>query len=538
MEKQHIVFIVKREYDNLGIGYMSALLKESGYKTDIIDVCEKKKKIYKKLILLNPLIVGFSVIYQYHINLYADLIGYLKSHGLRSHLTAGGHYASLRYKELLELIPELDSVVRFEGEYTIRDLADSLSKGSDWKKVESLVYKNDGKIISTPLRSLEKNLDRFPFPKRSKLKEYAFDKKFATIIAGRGCVYNCSFCNLKEFYRPFPESVKRVRKPEMVAEEMEYLYRKKKCSVFLFQDDDFPVTTLKKPDWIQRFCSELNSRGLSEKIMWKINCRPDEIEEKLFALMKKNGLFLVFTGIEDGTDDGLKRLNKHMSVAECLRGINILKKLDLGFDFGFMLFQPSTTFKTLNENLDFLKTICGDGYSPVTYLKMMPYYETRIEKELLEEGRIKGAPGFRDYDFTDDSMNHYFEFITDCFMEWMRYSDGLANISKWARNYLSVCSRFMEVTPALRAAEGDLVNIISESNLFFIGKMKNLARIFETRKSGSDNMKTLKTFRKEIKLQHERYKKHINSTISSLMILADVQSRRQPSMKRLIKKDV
>ncbi len=90
-------------------------------------------------------------------------------------------------------------------------------------------------------------------------------------------------------------------------------------------------------------------------------------------MMKEHGLYQVFLGIDDGTDSGLIRLNKHMTVAESLRGINILKKLAIGFDYGFMLFQPASTFKSVNQNLDFLRQLCSDGSTPVTFLKLMPF---------------------------------------------------------------------------------------------------------------------------------------------------------------------
>lgn len=52
----------------------------------------------------------------------------------------------------------------------------------------------------------------------------------------------------------------------------------------------------------------------------------------------------------------------------------------------------------LCDNLDFLREICGEGYSAVTFLKMLPYFETPIEKQLRGERRLKGKPGFLDYD--------------------------------------------------------------------------------------------------------------------------------------------
>jgi anaerobic magnesium-protoporphyrin IX monomethyl ester cyclase len=107
----------------------------------------------------------------------------------------------LKYKELFEFIPSLNSIVRFEGEFTLLELANCLHSGAEWRQIEGIVYKTKGKIISNPLRPLEKDLDKFPFPIRSPLVNYAFEIKFTTLLAGRGCIYDCSFCNLKEYYR-------------------------------------------------------------------------------------------------------------------------------------------------------------------------------------------------------------------------------------------------------------------------------------------------------------------------------------------------
>ena len=84
-----------------------------------------------------------------------------------------------------------------------------------------------------------------------------------------------------------------------------------------------------------------------------------------------------------------------MTVAKSLAGINTLKKLEIGFDFGFMLFQPDTTFRSLNDNLEFLREICGDGYSAMPFLKLMPYYETDVERELLCSGKDKRETGLQ-----------------------------------------------------------------------------------------------------------------------------------------------
>jgi len=97
-----------------------------------------------------------------------------------------------------------------------------------------------------------------------------------------------------------------------------------------------------------------------------------------------------------------------------------------------MLFQPDSTFDSLRKNLNFLRLICEDGYMPVLFVKMRPYSETKIEKELRKASRIKGLPGFLDYDFIDKSLNDFHNFIFSSFDTWLNSREGLLYNSEWA----------------------------------------------------------------------------------------------------------
>ena len=508
-----IAFIAFEEFDNLSIGYMSSVLSKNGYKSEIIDFRKTKEEIYERIKTINPQIVGFSVIFQHNIDDFADLTGYLRRMNIKCHFTAGGHYASIKYDDLFNTIPDLDSIVRFDGEYTFLELVQCIHSGTNWRNIAGIAYKSNCSTILNPLRPVETDLDKFPIPARSSLKGYALGKKFATILAGRGCVNKCSYCSIREYSRQSSGPYKRIRHPENVVWEMELLHREMECSVFLFQDDDFPVKTADGSEWITRFCKELRYNKLTDNIMWKINCRPDEIDYESFSVMKKHGLFLVFLGIEDGTDTGLKRLNKQMTTAKCLDGINILKKLGIGFDYGFMLFQPTSTFRSISENLLFLREICADGYTPVSFLKMMPYSGTMVEMELRKEGRLKGRPGFQDYNFPDGSMDNYYEFITECFMEWLRAANGVLNIIKWARNYISVFFKYFGISPEIRVISDNLKNITSDSNIFILDMLHELAIVFESGKYNKGNEDCLSKYRELIIMKQEIYKKQINDII-------------------------
>ena len=518
MNKNSVVFIAFEQRENLGIGYMHAILSGAGYEVGIIDVTKDKAEILKELQELNPVLVGFSVIFENHIYDFQELIEYLRSKGIQSHFTAGGHFASLRPADLFEIAPSLDSMVRFEGEHTILDLANHLQQDKDWKKVLGISYRNKGALVNNQLRPLEPDLDAFPLPFRPEMKEYALDNKYATLLAGRGCIYNCAFCDIREFYGQAPGPVKRIRKPEKLVEEMEYLHKEQDCSVFLFQDDDFPLLTNRSSDWVKEFCMALRDKNLVGKILWKINCRPDEVDLELFELMKAHGLFKVYLGIEDGTDAGLKQMNKRLQVSDHMEGIQILKELGISIDYGFMLFQPSSTYKLVNENLAFLEQICQDGYMPVFFLKMMPYLATRIEKELREEGRLKGRPGFLDYDFYEQSMDDFYFFVSESFGTWFHDPGGLNNYSKWVVNYITVFNFFIGSTSEIERLTESILEQVADSNHFLIKTMKELSALFESGKYSMENDRILDEYRSSIEQKHSSALKNVSDLIVKIEV--------------------
>ena len=60
----------------------------------------------------------------------------------------GGHYASFEPTEILERIPGLDSVVRFDGEMTLVNILNCLSTGSDWRGLPGIAFRKGADEIS------------------------------------------------------------------------------------------------------------------------------------------------------------------------------------------------------------------------------------------------------------------------------------------------------------------------------------------------------------------------------------------------------
>ena len=66
-----VIFIVFGDYSNLGVGYLSAVLNQAGVETRMIDFRLRNEEILEDLKKSDPLVVGFSVIYEGYIDEFA-----------------------------------------------------------------------------------------------------------------------------------------------------------------------------------------------------------------------------------------------------------------------------------------------------------------------------------------------------------------------------------------------------------------------------------------------------------------------------------
>ncbi len=107
---------------NLGLGYLAATLRQHGYRVEVFDFETSPQVLLEAARANPPILIGFSLIFQFYIHRYRELIDFLRKNGVRCHFTMGGHFPSLSYQHTLELVPNLDSVVRFEGELTLLEL--------------------------------------------------------------------------------------------------------------------------------------------------------------------------------------------------------------------------------------------------------------------------------------------------------------------------------------------------------------------------------------------------------------------------------
>ena len=295
----------------------------------------------------------------------------------------------------------------------------------------------------------------------------------AAMLGSRGCLYNCSFCSIRQFYGNSQGSLRRVRSPAAVVNEMRMLYTQKDVRFFSFQDDDFAARSPAQRKWVKAFLYELEKTGLAGKIGWKISCRVDDVEQETLEMMVEHGLIAVYLGVESGNAVGLRTLNKHVSVAQNLAAINLLKEYNLAMAIGFMLFDPSSTIDTIRENINFLRTIGEDGYFPINFCKMLPYAGTPIEAWLRQENRLKGTLMQPNYGFGDPLLDWYEFLVQNVFSRRNFSSDGIVELLQQADFDWRVARHLSLAGPS--EGFGKAINtIIRDTNLLAVGTLESL----------------------------------------------------------------
>ncbi len=473
------VLIGFQDQTNLGLGYLASTLQERGVVVRIIDFRQGIESILDVIHATDPLLVGFSLIFQYYLPEFRRLVFYLRKNGVDCHFCAGGHYPSLCYESVLQAIPGLDSIAQCEGEVTLAELMQCLAEGRDWHQVAGLAYRDGERFVAPLPRALIDDLDELPYPARPFESPVTLGKKSSPILASRGCTRNCSFCSIRQFYGTTRGKKVRVRKPSKVVEEMRVLHEEQGISIFPFQDDDFPVWGTFGRRWLDQFTDALQTVGLVGRVIWKISCRADEVEPELFERLRNAGLYMVYLGLESGNAAGLTTFTKGLTVQDNLRAAAILHGLRLSLGYGFMMFDPSSTFETVRSNVSFLREITGDGMVPAHFCRMVPYAGTPIEMSLAREGRLRGDSTNPDYDFLDPRMEDLFNAVSIATTDWINGASSLKNQLNWAWQEHWVLRRLFPPLQGLATYERFLRSITHSSNQYLLDLVEEASYRYE-----------------------------------------------------------
>jgi anaerobic magnesium-protoporphyrin IX monomethyl ester cyclase len=386
-----VLLVGAEELENLGTRYLAAVLRQRGYSVELaaFTTADDLDAVVRQAEQSKPRLIGLSIIFQYRAPEFMALAAELRRALPTAHITVGGHFPTFSAQELLRDFPALESVVRGEGEFTLLELVRELDTPQAWKHILGLAFRRDGQAVDNPPRPLVANLDSLPFPSRDTPPQFYLGAGYSPIVGSRGCYRDCAFCSIRSFYRISRGKIQRFRSVPNLVDEMETLYRHSGVSFFVFNDDEWFPPGRARYARVDELEAELRRRRL--QVIMSIKCRADDVEEELFRRLLDMGVVRAYVGVESGSDHSLQTLNKHTTVAQNRRALDVLHRVGMLADFGLIFFDPDSTVEDVRANLDFLREMGGQGQAPLSFGRMEVYAGTPILDRLRGEGRLTGS---------------------------------------------------------------------------------------------------------------------------------------------------
>lgn len=337
-----------------GLCSISAYAKKEGYSVELIDLrCLKGWKHFENVLVnKEPDIIGITMM-SVDYNPAMKSIKIIKKVSPQTIVVVGGPHPTLMLEEI-EIEKEIDYIITGEGEISFTELLKSIKKGDHIPRV---------------IRGIvPENMDRLPFADRELFKdlEYpltvqGFDSPFVTVVAGRGCRYNCNYCQPAERII-FSKKVRR-RSPSNVIQELNILREKYKFKSLMIHDD---CLTEDKP-WVMEFCRLYKENGFSQPFACQSRADIIHRNEEMVALMAEVGLKLMFIGFESGNQRVLNFLRKGTKVEHNYRAAEICRKYGVKIWANYMMGIPTETKEEAMDTVYMIKTIKPDHYSPAFY---------------------------------------------------------------------------------------------------------------------------------------------------------------------------
>lgn len=369
----------------LGLVYLGTVLKEKGFQVKILDADAHNLNHEAILAVIKnwtPDLVGISSV-TLTIESALQLAEKIKTEKTAIPIVLGGHHISVLPQETIRQSQAVDIGVIGEGEETIIKIIDYLEDKISLNNIPGIIFRQNERITETKKRRLLENLDALPVPDYSLLNNYTkiyrpavhraiLKKPCVSVIASRGCIYNCNFC-----CRTIDNSTLRVHSVDYVIKLLRNLVKKFQIRSFVLEDELFYIAQ----EQIKEFCLKINEYKLN--LSWACPSHPDIINEQILPHMRQAGCKQIYFGLESGSPKILDILGKNINLKETETKLKLIKQHGIGSAGTFMLGCPGETEDTLQETM---KLILNYPLDYIIVYAFQPTPGAKIFKEYKQWG--------------------------------------------------------------------------------------------------------------------------------------------------------
>lgn len=375
---------------NFGISYISAALKDAGFETKMLVLSstygdDGVSMVMDEIKSYKPGMVCFtSVCTQYfYLRKIAEKI---KKNFPNIYTVIGGPHPSLNAGKVVR--DAFDFVCVGEGERSAVELANRLSRGLPAYDVPNMWYVRDGELKKNPPSEFIQELDELPWPDRDMWLPWVNKDTNvkASVLLGRGCPYNCTYCCNHAFKKLASGKYVRLREPQKIFEEIKYLTLEMGMKEFHLEVETIGVNL----DWLFELCELLEkfNATLDSPPEYGTNFRvmPGREYDEIFQKMSAAGFKYMNIGLESGSDRIRREVMKRIySNDDIVKAVTTARKYGIRSCLFVLMGLPTETEADFLETVKVLRDCQPDRY--LLYL-FYPYPGTEIYDKLLAKGEI------------------------------------------------------------------------------------------------------------------------------------------------------
>jgi len=362
--KKIVLFAPKSTSDKtkhlpLGLISLERMFNKKEYEVKIISATVDKDYLNRTLEEVKGAIcLGISSMTGYQIKEGLKVSKAVKSKYPKLQIVWGGYHPTILPKETCA-DPNVDIVVKGQGEITFKELVETIYNNSSLHKVKGIVFKENGKIIETENRELT-DINEFPPLNLKNLEAFVEDYfrhgrkrgKFLEYVTSQGCPFNCGFCAEVKF------SGRRWSglRPNRVVDDLEYLTKHYNLDYIKIADNNFFVDKKRA----KKICEKLIERKLRIKLV-SVNGRIDTLlkyDDELWNLMKRAGISQIAVGAESGNQKALDLINKRITIKDIIELVHRCSKYKIKIGLSFMMGIPGIeTEKEFKDTIELIDTL-------------------------------------------------------------------------------------------------------------------------------------------------------------------------------------
>ena len=320
----------QKSFPPLGLMYISAAVKKlPDINVRLVDGYSEgfsTGHTAERIIALEPDVLGMSMTSENFME-GLEVIRKVKDSRPGVKTVAGGIHAGLFDDLLLKEAPTLDFVLRGEAELSFPELVDRVRTGAGVDGLPGLSYRNNGDIVRG-IPQVVQDLDSLPPPDRTLVEGleygtqwYGFDlpqfARLTTTLSSRGCPHSCLFCSDVTFGARF-----RTRSAENILKELIEI-KSHGYEMVIFFDDNFTGDV----ERVNQLCRLIIDRRLD--MAYACTAMPYLLPDETLRLMHQAGFFLMFVGVESGSDEMLKHYRKPARRELLMEGIRRAKEAQI-----------------------------------------------------------------------------------------------------------------------------------------------------------------------------------------------------------------